>query len=102
MMLIVMLIMGAQGIHCRARLQLLGGHQTFRDGELFERLEPALIITRRRAVLLCRGSLCGEALAEVTPGIHSGLVEGHGAAESACFPGSREDQLAVLTRQRDL
>src|SRR5262245_56456714 len=54
---IMVLIVGAQGVRCGARLDLLGSHQTFGDGELFERLEPALIITRRHALLLCRGSL---------------------------------------------
>src|SRR5215831_11851697 len=52
-------------------------------------------------LLQCR-RLGRQALAEVTPGIDSRLIEGDGEAEGSRFPWCRKDQLTVLAWQGDL
>ena len=66
-LVVCMVIRCTRGVCCRARLDLLGCHQSSGNGELFERLQPAFVITCRPTVVFCHGGLGRQALTKVAP-----------------------------------
>src|SRR5262245_44018458 len=84
----------------RALGERVGVEQALVGEELFERVQPALVVARRLALALGVRDLVDEMRLELAPREGRLVAHRHRHAEDAALPRLVEDQLAVLSRQR--
>jgi hypothetical protein len=79
-------------------VEVLGGDHARVEQEALERRQPALVVARGVAVLVGRGDLGDQAVAEIVPVVDLRVAERDRHPEDAPFPRRFEDQFAVFAR----